>query len=82
MSIVSTDTDTKAPAKSITARALLLGERLDTVVLATAERGDVVNTVPLALKVGDGFAVLFRYGVAVLIGLSPAEEHDLSLIHI
>jgi len=76
MSIVSTDTDTKAPAKSITARALLLGERLDTVVLATAERGDVVNTVPLALKVGDGFAVLFRYGVAVLIGLSPAEEHD------
>lgn len=76
MSIVSTDTDSKAPAKSITARALLLGERLDTVVLATAERGDVVNTVPLALKVGDGFAVLFRYGVAVLIGLSPAEEHD------
>ena len=76
MSIVSTDTDSKAPAKSITARALLLGERLDTVVLATADRGDVVNTVPLALKVGDGFAVLFRYGVAVLIGLSPAEEHD------
>ncbi len=75
MSIVSTTTDSKVAARSVTARALLLGERLDTVVLAT-ERSDVVNTLPLALKVGDGFAVLFRYGVAVLIGLSPAEEHE------
>jgi uncharacterized Rmd1/YagE family protein len=75
MSTVSTTTDSKVTPRSITARALLLGERLDTIALAT-DRSDVVNTVPLALKVGSGFAVLFRYGVAVLIGLSPAEEHE------
>lgn len=75
MSTVSTTTDSKVAPRSITARALLLGERLDTIALAT-DRSDVVNTVPLALKVGSGFAVLFRYGVAVLIGLSPAEEHE------
>lgn len=75
MSTVSTTTDSKVAPRSITARALLLGERLDTIALAI-DRSDVVNTVPLALKVGSGFAVLFRYGVAVLIGLSPAEEHE------
>lgn len=75
MSTVSTTTDSRVSPRSITARALLLGERLDTIALAT-DRSDVVNTVPLALKVGSGFAVLFRYGVAVLIGLSPAEEHE------
>ena len=67
--------DSKATPRTLTARALLLGERLDTVVLAT-ERNDVVNTLPLALKAGNGFVVLFRYGVAVLIGFSPVEEHE------
>jgi uncharacterized Rmd1/YagE family protein len=56
-----------------TARALVLGERLDTQGL---ERSDVINTVPLAFRVGQGYAVLFRYGVAVLIGLSPVEEDE------
>jgi uncharacterized Rmd1/YagE family protein len=58
-------------ARTLTARALLLGERIDT---AGLERSDVINTAPLAFRVGEGFAVLFRYGVAVLIGLSPVEE--------
>jgi uncharacterized Rmd1/YagE family protein len=57
----------------LTARALLLGERIDTVGL---ERSDVIATTPLAFKVGPGCAVLFRYGVAVLFGLSPVEEDD------
>jgi uncharacterized Rmd1/YagE family protein len=56
-----------------TARALVLGERLDTLGL---ERSDLINTVPLAFRVGQGYAVLFRYGVAVLIGLSPVEEDE------
>jgi uncharacterized Rmd1/YagE family protein len=71
MSIVSTTSETKVAPRSLTARALLLGERLDTIGL---ERSDLINTVPLAFKVGNGYAVLFRYGVAVLIGLSPIEE--------
>ncbi len=52
-------------------RAVLVGERIDT---ATFERGDVISTMPFAYRSGSGIAVLFRYGVAVLVGLSPAEE--------
>ena len=57
-----------------TARALLLGERIDT---AGLERSDVISTTPLAFRVGgSGYAVLFRYGVVVMIGLSPIEEDE------
>ncbi len=57
-----------------TARALLLGERIDT---AGLERSDLISTSPLAFRVGSsGFAVLFRYGGVVLIGLSPIEEDE------
>lgn len=65
--------DAATTATRLTARALLLGERIDTVGL---ERSDVINTAPLAFRVGSGYAVLFRYGVAVLIGLSPIEEDE------
>src|ERR1700733_14652186 len=62
------------PAARVTARAMLLGERIDT---AGLERSDVISTSPLAFRVGSGgFAVLFRYGVGVLIGLSPIEEDE------
>jgi uncharacterized Rmd1/YagE family protein len=61
-------------AVRLTARALLLGERIDT---AGLERSDLISTTPLAFRVGgSGYAVLFRYGVAVLIGLSPIEEDE------
>lgn len=63
-----------SPVKRLTARALLLGERIDAVGL---ERSDVISSNPLAFRVGaHGYAVLFRYGVAVLIGLSPVEEDE------
>jgi uncharacterized Rmd1/YagE family protein len=56
----------------MTARALALGARLDAGGL---ERPDTVSTTPLAFHVGSaGFAVLYRFGVAVLFGLSPVEE--------
>ena len=59
----------------MTARALLLGERIDTVGL---ERADLVSTAPLAFHAGQaGFAVLYRFGVAVLFGLSPLEEDEI-----
>src|SRR5271154_5383189 len=61
-------------AARLTARALLLGERIDT---AGLERSALVSTTPLAFRVGgSGYAVLFRYGVVVLIGLSPIEEDE------
>ncbi|QGM47660.1 RMD1 family protein [Methylocystis heyeri] len=58
----------------LTARALLLGERIDTSGL---ERADLVSTAPLAFHTGQaGFVVLYRFGVAVLFGLSPLEEDE------
>lgn len=63
-----------APAR-VTIRGLLLGERLDTTGL---ERSDAVSTNPFAFRVGDhGLVALFRYGAAVIAGLSPVEEDDL-----
>ncbi|MBI5111152.1 MAG: RMD1 family protein [Rhodovulum sp.] len=62
------------PRARLTARTLLLGDRIDT---AGLERSDLVSTTPLAFRSGvAGYAVLFRYGVAVLIGLSPVEEDE------
>lgn len=58
----------------LTARALLLGERIDTSGL---ERADLVSTSPLAFHTGkSGFVVLYKFGVAVLFGLSPLEEDE------
>jgi uncharacterized Rmd1/YagE family protein len=66
-------TDTQ-PSVRLTARALLLGDRLDTSGL---ERSDMISSAPLAFRVGPtGLAALFRFGVAVLAGLSPLEEDD------
>jgi uncharacterized Rmd1/YagE family protein len=63
-----------APALKVQARALLLGDRIDT---AGLERADLVSTSPLAFHSGSaGFVVLFRFGVAVLFGLSPLEEDE------
>ncbi|KAF0210582.1 RMD1 family protein [Methylocystis sp.] len=64
-----------SPRQALTARALLLGERIDTDGL---ERADLVSTAPLAFHAGQsGFAVLYRFGVAVLFGLSPLEEDEI-----
>jgi len=57
-----------------TARAFFVSDRLSTSGL---ERGDVLATTPLAFRVGDNsVAVLFRYGVVVLIGLNALEEEE------
>jgi uncharacterized Rmd1/YagE family protein len=57
-----------------TARALLLGDRLDT---AGLERSDMISANPLAFHAGArGFVALYRFGVAVMVGLSPLEEED------
>ena len=70
---------TEAPPVSaptrLTARALIVGERIDT---AGLERPDMISSLPLAFRVGErGIAALFRFGVAVMVGLTPLEEEDL-----
>jgi uncharacterized Rmd1/YagE family protein len=63
-----------ALGKRVTARALLVGDRIDTVGL---ERGDALSTAPLAFRAGaGGFVVVFRYGVIVFVGLDPREEEE------
>jgi required for meiotic nuclear division protein 1 len=58
----------------ITARAFFVAERLNTSGL---ERSDVLATTPLAFRVNEnGVAILFRYGVVVLIGLNALEEDE------
>jgi uncharacterized Rmd1/YagE family protein len=56
-------------------RALLLSDRIET---SNFEQDGVVSTAPLTFKYGQGGLVtLFRYGVAVLIGLTAAEEEEM-----
>ncbi len=58
---------------TLTARAVLLGERIDT---AGLERRDALSTSPLSFRAGPGLVVVFRYGVVVLIGLDPLAEDE------
>jgi uncharacterized Rmd1/YagE family protein len=63
------------PAKSRTrVRALLLSDRIDT---SNLEHDGVVSTAPMTFKYGaSGLVTLFRYGVAVVIGLTAQEEEQ------
>lgn len=57
---------------TINGRALFLGESLD---LKALEIGTSLATQPLVVSAGEqGYAVLLRYGAAVLFGLGPVEE--------
>ena len=53
----------------------MLGDRIDT---AGLERHNVLSTTPLAFGIeGGAFAVFFRYGVAVLFGMTPSQEDEI-----
>lgn len=72
--MADTETGSEAAFAPVTARAVLLGERIDT---AGLERRDALSTAPLAFRVGEeGMAVVFRYGVVVLIGLEALAEDE------
>jgi uncharacterized Rmd1/YagE family protein len=55
-------------------RALLVGEGLD---LKGLERQDAVSVNPLAFAAGGGTAMLFKFGAAVFINMTPIEEEAL-----
>jgi len=59
------------PAPTLRIRALMLGDRINPSGL---EIGSLVSSAPVAIRVHAGLAVIFRYGVVVLIGLLPSEE--------
>jgi required for meiotic nuclear division protein 1 len=61
------------PPPQITARALQIADRINT----AGFEGQVLSSTPLAVRVGSGgMAVVFRYGVVVLIGMSAQDEID------
>jgi len=64
------------PAKTRTRiKALLLSDRIDT---SNLEHDGVVSTAPLTFKFGsEGVVTLFRYGVAVFMGLTAAQEGEI-----
>jgi len=58
----------------VSARALLLGHRIDRTGL---EGRALLSSVPTAFKVGDaGYVAVFRYGVVVMVNLTPGEERE------
>jgi len=64
-----------ADGTKLHARALLLAARLD---LRNWPEAETLHRAPLAVKLaGGGLAVLFRHGVAVLLGAAPQDEHAL-----
>jgi uncharacterized Rmd1/YagE family protein len=68
----SSSANLPAFGSKVTVRAILVGDRIDT---AGLERSDTLSSLPLAFRAGaNGIAVVFRYGVVVMIGLSALEE--------
>ena len=65
--------DSNPAAHQLNVHALLIGDRINT----AGFEGQVLSSTPLALRVGtNGMAVVFRYGVAVFIGLTADEEAE------
>jgi uncharacterized Rmd1/YagE family protein len=61
-----------AVGQTLTARALLVGDRLDP---SGVESRDMVSTTPVAFRPhASALVVLYRYGVVVMIGLDPDEQ--------
>ena len=54
----------RAVPRTVAVRAVLLGGRLDT---RSFEREGTIATTPLTVRLERGFALLFRYGVVVLV---------------
>src|SRR4051794_22223416 len=60
--------------REFTARALLIGQRIDLRALGSTQR---LGGGPLAISVrGGGAAILFRYGAVVLFDVEPLEQDE------
>src|SRR5438132_11196767 len=63
-----------ADKREFTARALLIGQRIDLRALGSTQR---LGGGPLAVSVrGGGAAIIFRYGAVVLFDVQPLEQDE------
>jgi uncharacterized Rmd1/YagE family protein len=62
-----------APAR-LSAHAVLIGDRL---IVDRSKYTNVVSAAPFCYRKGDGYVVIFRYGVVVLVGLPPEDEQEI-----
>jgi uncharacterized Rmd1/YagE family protein len=71
---IAADLARPVSADACLARAILLGDRIDTGGL---EPADPLSAAPLAFRMDrSGFVAVFRYGVVVLAGLDPIKEDE------
>jgi len=57
----------------VSAHAIQIGDRINT----AGFEGEILSTAPLAMRLGaNGLAVVFRYGVAVFLGLTADQEAE------
>lgn len=61
----------KTETARLKVHAVLLGDRL---VPDRSSNPDMISSAPFCFRKGDGYAVIFRYGALVLVGLAPEEE--------
>lgn len=65
-------TGASEPVTRVLAHAIHVGDRIDA---AGFERGDMIATVPFAIRLSPTkFIALYRFGIVVFAGLNPAEE--------
>jgi uncharacterized Rmd1/YagE family protein len=57
----------------LSARAVLVSDRL---IVDRSKFTGVVSAAPFCYRQGEGYVVVFRYGVVVFVGLTEAEEKD------
>lgn len=60
-----------APSRALSAHAVLVSDRL---IVDRSRYARVVSTVPFCYREGEGYVVVFRYGVVVFVGLTDEEE--------
>ena len=62
-----------AQTQQVSAQAYMLGQRLD---MRALRHYDAIRKSPLMVAVGQGYAVLFRYGAVVFFGVAEKERND------
>lgn len=64
----------RANAASIDAKALLIGQRIDT---RGFEPPEIVSKSPLAFRAGGGLVTVYRFGAVVFVGVDPAAQEEI-----